>query len=126
MPKAVWRSPSPRRTLSPLILEPLVETALNVSPSEQTSTHLIESEVTSDGSEVKTRLSRELKNDDSAGVFELAATAETVRLRLSQEACRRELYTPPLSSPFLAALLPSTPTRAVLIVQPTATSPLHH
>jgi hypothetical protein len=95
-------------------LEPLLETALDVSASAQTSANLIESEATSDGSEVRTRVSRELKNDDSAGVFELSTNAGTVKLRLSQEACRREVYTPRRSSQFLAALQPWEPIRVVL------------
>src|SRR5580704_6924557 len=95
IPKDVWRMPSTRRTLPALTsLESLLSTALLFWTAENVSPTLIESDIAEDGVEVKTGVVRTLKDDDSAGIFGLRITGQGMKLRLSEEACRRELYTP--------------------------------
>jgi len=114
MPKAVWRVPSTCRTLPPLALRPLVSSVLADSPSDNTSANLIESEVAQDASGIERHLSRRLKEHDSVGVFDISIAGDTVKVRLSQEACRREVYTPRRASQFLTALTPWEPIRVIL------------
>jgi hypothetical protein len=115
MPKDIWRLPSTRRTLPTLaLLESLLNAALLVWTPQDGSPMLIESDVAEDGIEVKTGVMRALKDEDSAGIFDLRATGQTVKLRLSQEACRREVYTPRRSSQFLTDLKPWAPIRVII------------
>jgi len=114
IPKAVWRVPSTCRTLTPLTLEPLVCAALEDTTCESAQASLIEEEVVADGSATQGRVSRRLKEHDSAAVFDLAVADDSVKMRLNQEACRREVYTPRRSSQFLAVLKPWEPIRVVL------------
>ena len=96
------------------LLEPLLKAALLLSTAENVSPTLIESNVAEDGIEVKAGVVRTLEGDDSAGIFDLSIIDQQVRLRLSQEACRREVYTPRRSSRFLTVLKPWTPIRVIL------------
>jgi len=114
MTKDLWRVSSTCRTLQPLTLEPLVSAALSDTTCEAPPANLIEYEVSADSSAIQSRISRRLKEHDSAGVFDLAIAGEAVRMRLSQEACRREVYTPRRSSQFLASLKPWEPIRVIL------------
>jgi hypothetical protein len=115
MPKDIWRLPSTHRTLPPLIsLESLLDAALLVRTPQDGSPALIESQVAEDGIQVKTEVVRTLKDNDSAGIFDLRITGQKVTLRLSQEACRREVYTPRRSSQFLTDLKPWAPVRVIL------------
>jgi len=75
--------PSTRRTLPALtLLESLLNAALLVWTPQDGSPTLIESEVGEDGIDVKTRVARALKDDDSAGVFDFRITGQKVKLRL--------------------------------------------
>jgi len=115
IPKDCWRLPSTRRTLPALtLLESLLNAALLVWTPQDGSPTLIESEVGEDGIDVKTRVARALKDDDSAGVFDFRITGQKVKLRLSQEACQREVFTPRRSSQFLTDLKPWSPIRVIL------------
>ena len=114
MPKAVWRKPSTCRTLPPVVLEPLIDSALQNSQAQHTPANLIESEVAADGSRITNRISRKLKESDWAGVFDFTVAGQDVKIRLSQEACGREVYTPRRSSQFLAVLKPWEPIRVIL------------
>lgn len=114
MPKAVWRKPSTCRTLPPLALQPLIDWALQDPQPQNTPANLIESEVAADGSSITNRVSRKLKEDDSAGVFDFAIAGQDVRIRLSEEACLREVYAPRRSSQFLTVLKPWGPIRVIL------------
>src|SRR5262249_27241709 len=113
--KSIWRLPSTRRMLPPITqLQPLVDKALHVWTVKHASMVLIEGEISEDGSDVRTRVPRLLKPYDSAGVFDLSATDEKVKLRISQEGCRREVHTPRRSSQYLATLRPWEPIRVIL------------
>src|SRR5262249_40676713 len=88
MPKSIWRFPSNPRMLPPITqLQTLVDKALHVWTVKHASMVLIEGEISEDGSDVRTRVPRLLKPYDSAGVFDLSATDEKVKLRISQEGC---------------------------------------
>ncbi len=113
IPKAVWRLPATRRTLPPLHLEPLLK-GCDLRVSGNGPAELIEWEVAADGSEIQTRAQRPLKENDSAGVFDLVFNGGKVKLRLSQEACRREMYTPRRPSQYLTVLDPGEPVRVIL------------
>jgi hypothetical protein len=115
MPKSIWRLPATRRTLPPLAeLRSLVDTSLDGWTAEGKAAALIESEISEDGLEVKSRGLRPVKHQDSAGVFDLTTTDDQVKLRLSQEACRREVYTPRRSPQYLTTLRPWEPIRVIL------------
>jgi hypothetical protein len=102
IPKDVWRLPSTRRTLPALtLLESLLNTPLLFWTAENVSPTLIESDIAEDGAELKTRIVRTLRRRLSGHIrFEI--TGRKVKLKISEEACRREVYTPRRSSQFLA------------------------
>ena len=115
MPKDVWRLPSTRRSLLTLTLsESLLDAVLLAWTPQDDSRTLIQSDVAEDGIKVKTEAMRTLKDEDSAGIFDLRTTGQKVKLRLSQEACRREVYAPRRSSQFLTDLKPWEPIRVIL------------
>jgi hypothetical protein len=115
LPKSIWRLPSTRRTLPPLTrLQSLLETALHEWAAEDKSPALIEGEISEDGLSVTPRRPRGLKHQDSAGVFDLVTTNDQVKLRLSQEACRREVYTPRRSPQYIATLRMWEPIRVII------------
>jgi hypothetical protein len=114
MPKDIWRLPETCRTLPGLALELLLRDVLHSRRSENTPPTLVEADIAVDGRRVETQRSRTLKDSDSVGVFDLRIADGRVRLRLSEEACRREVYTPRRSSQFLVALQPWEPIRVIL------------
>ena len=60
------------------------------------------------------RAPRGLKHQDAAGIFDLVTTNDQVKLRLSQEACRREVYTPRRSPQYIATLRTWEPIRVII------------
>jgi hypothetical protein len=114
MPKATWRLRSTRRSLLPLPLEPLVAAGLSAWQSDPVSPAIIESEIESDGAILKSPVLRKANDRDWSGVFGIQFSGEIVKLKLSQEACRREVYTPRRSSRHIANLRFWEPLRIIL------------
>jgi hypothetical protein len=75
---------------------------------------IIESDLAQGGTELSTAVPRNAKETDWAGVFELRTTGKEIKLRLSQEACSREVHTPRRSSQYVATLQPWEPIRLIL------------
>ena len=114
LPKAAWRLQSTRRTLEALDLEPLLAQALRTWDEGSPSPAIIEWEVAPDGTAQGRPSLREADSSDEAGVFELEFVSEGVKLRLSQEACHREVYMPRRPSRHIATLGPWETVRVVL------------
>jgi hypothetical protein len=114
MPKATWRLRSTRRSLPPLPIEPFVAAGLSAWRSDPISPAIIESEIGPDGEILKSPVFRKAKDRDWSGVFDVQFSGDLVKLKLSQEACRREVYTPRRSSRHIASLRFWEPLRIIL------------
>lgn len=115
MPKAVWRSPSTKRTLAPLTMEGLVDKSLQGwSARSPVAQLIIEADVAQDGSDLKAAVPRAALDKDWSGVFALNMVGAQVRLSLTQEACHREVRAPRRSTQFLTCLQPWEPIRVIL------------
>ena len=114
MPKAEWRLPSTRRTLDPIAVEPLVRSALGAWRSNPVSPALIQTEVSLDGGEARAPVVRKAKPIDHSGVFRVRLVDGGVKIRILEEACRRELQVPRRPSQHLATLAFWKPVRVLL------------
>ncbi len=114
MPKATWRLRSTRRTLAPLSIESVVAAGLGAWRLDPLSRAIVESEIGPDGALLKPPVVRKAKDRDWSGAFDLQFSGDLVKLKVSQEACRREVYTPRRSSRHIATLRFWEPLRIVL------------
>ena len=114
IPKEQWRLPSTHRTLDPITVEPLFLRALKEWRSNPISPAIVESEVSLDGGEIQSPVIRTAKQIDCTGVFLVQFVDRGVKLRMQEEACRKELNTPPRSSRHLATLALWKPMRVLL------------
>jgi hypothetical protein len=114
IPKKQWRLPSTRRTLDPIVAEPLLFRALKEWRSNPVSPAIVESEVSLDGGEIQSPVIRMAKQTDCTGVFLVQFVDHAVKLRMQEEACRKELNTPRRSSQHLATLAFWKPMRVLL------------
>jgi hypothetical protein len=115
VPKHIWRLPSTRRALQPLSLEPLVARALEAWEPGLVSPAIVEHDISEiDGTASRVPVARMAQRDDWAGVFHLSFSEEQVKLKLSHEACRREVISPRRSSQHIAELRLWKPIRVIL------------
>jgi hypothetical protein len=114
IPKAKWRLPSTRRTLDHVAVEPLFLRALKEWRSNPISPAIVESEVSLDGGEIQDPVIRTAKPTDYSGVFLVQFVDRGVKVRVQEEACRKELHTPSRSSQHLATLAFWKPMRILL------------
>ena len=114
MPKDIWRLAVTRRTLPPLDYGPLILQALQTWPEGGASPVMIEAHVVRDGGALEAAVLRAAKSHDCAAIFELNFSDDRAKLRLSEQACAREVHTPRRRSRQLATLRLWEPVRVVL------------
>jgi hypothetical protein len=114
MVKEEWRLPSTRRTLDPITVGPPVCWALRAWRSNPISPAILETEISLDGGEIQTPVVRMAKQTDYSGVFHVQFVDRSAKIRIQQEACRKELHTPRRSTQHLATLALWKPMRVLL------------
>lgn len=113
MSKSQWRSSSTRRTLDPIAIEDFVSSAFAEWQSNPISPAIVESQIKSDD-QLDCLPVRKAEQTESSGVFLLQFVAGGVRLRISEEGCRKECCRPRQLSQYLTTLEPWKPVRVLL------------
>lgn len=114
MPKAVWRTPSTRRTLAGFQIDSFLTSAWRQWMDQAISPAMVSCDLEAEPLALKSVTVRKLKPRDYSGALEIHLADSVFKLRLNAEGCRRQVYTPRRNSKHLAPLTFWKPIRVLL------------